>query len=176
MAGDQGRRPHDKRGLGPLAVTAPKHNFPISLDEAHHRLIVGAWMPLRLLVFDTGPHRGAVSVTADCPARPLGGRIREVSIVPGVPEIDLARVLSQQLSDPSRPPVARAQQPRSATRWFPNPTARCAHGFARFVNSPPLDWLYQMRSIPSWSKVRSVHCGCDCDCPAGAGRLPSADA
>lgn len=61
MAGDQGRRPHDKRGLGPLAVTAPKHNFPISLDEAHHRLIVGAWMPVRLLVFDTGSGKQVAS-------------------------------------------------------------------------------------------------------------------
>src|SRR6516162_2376976 len=34
-------------------VTASKNNFPMSLDEVHHRLIVGAWMPPRLLVFDT---------------------------------------------------------------------------------------------------------------------------
>ena len=34
-------------------VTASKSNFPMSLDEAHHRLIVGAWTPPRLLVFDT---------------------------------------------------------------------------------------------------------------------------
>jgi len=35
------------------SVTASKNKFPMSLDEAHHRLIVGAWMPPRLLVFDT---------------------------------------------------------------------------------------------------------------------------
>jgi len=34
-------------------VTSSKNNFPMSLDEAHHRLFVGAWMPPRLLVFDT---------------------------------------------------------------------------------------------------------------------------
>src|SRR5713101_290469 len=34
-------------------VTAAKNNFPMSLDEAHHRLIVGTWMPPRLLAFDT---------------------------------------------------------------------------------------------------------------------------
>jgi hypothetical protein len=34
-------------------VTAAKNNFPMSLDEAHHRLILGAWMPPRLLIFDT---------------------------------------------------------------------------------------------------------------------------
>jgi len=34
-------------------VTASKNNFPMSLDEAHHRLFVGAWTPPRLLVFDT---------------------------------------------------------------------------------------------------------------------------
>src|SRR5216684_4772269 len=30
-----------------------KNNFPMSLDEAHHRLFVGAWTPPRLIVFDT---------------------------------------------------------------------------------------------------------------------------
>lgn len=34
-------------------VTSSKNNFPMSLDEAHHRLFVGAWTPPRLLVFDT---------------------------------------------------------------------------------------------------------------------------
>jgi hypothetical protein len=33
-------------------VTSAKNNFPMSLDEAHRRLMVGAWMPPRLLVFD----------------------------------------------------------------------------------------------------------------------------
>jgi DNA-binding beta-propeller fold protein YncE len=30
-----------------------KNNFPMSLDEAHHRLFVGCWTPARLIVFDT---------------------------------------------------------------------------------------------------------------------------
>jgi DNA-binding beta-propeller fold protein YncE len=30
-----------------------KNNFPMSLDEMHHRLFVGAWTPPRLIVFDT---------------------------------------------------------------------------------------------------------------------------
>jgi DNA-binding beta-propeller fold protein YncE len=34
-------------------VTSAKNNFPMTLDEAHHRVIVGAWMPPRLLAFDT---------------------------------------------------------------------------------------------------------------------------
>jgi DNA-binding beta-propeller fold protein YncE len=34
-------------------VTSCKNNFPMSLDEAHHRLFVGCWPPPRLLVFDT---------------------------------------------------------------------------------------------------------------------------
>jgi hypothetical protein len=34
-------------------VTAAGNNFPMSLDEAHHRLFVGTWTPPRLLVFDT---------------------------------------------------------------------------------------------------------------------------
>jgi DNA-binding beta-propeller fold protein YncE len=34
-------------------VTSAKDNFPMALDEAHHRLFVGARTPPRLLVFDT---------------------------------------------------------------------------------------------------------------------------
>jgi len=34
-------------------VTSAGNNFPMSLDEAHHRLFVGCWTPPRLLVFDT---------------------------------------------------------------------------------------------------------------------------
>jgi len=30
-----------------------KNNFPMSLDETHHRLFVGCWNPARLIVFDT---------------------------------------------------------------------------------------------------------------------------
>jgi DNA-binding beta-propeller fold protein YncE len=33
-------------------VTA-QNNFPMALDEAHHRLFVGCWVPPRLLAFDT---------------------------------------------------------------------------------------------------------------------------
>jgi hypothetical protein len=33
-------------------VTSSRDNFPMALDEAHHRLMVGAWNPPRLLVFD----------------------------------------------------------------------------------------------------------------------------
>jgi DNA-binding beta-propeller fold protein YncE len=34
-------------------VTSAENNFPMALDEAHHRLFVGCWTPPRLLVFDT---------------------------------------------------------------------------------------------------------------------------
>jgi DNA-binding beta-propeller fold protein YncE len=34
-------------------VTSSKNNFPMALDEAHHRLLVGCWAPPRLLVFNT---------------------------------------------------------------------------------------------------------------------------
>lgn len=31
----------------------PENNFPMALDEAHHRLFVGCWKPAQFLVFDT---------------------------------------------------------------------------------------------------------------------------
>jgi len=32
---------------------AEENNFPMALDEAHHRLFVGCWKPTQLVVFDT---------------------------------------------------------------------------------------------------------------------------
>lgn len=34
-------------------VISAQNNFPMAIDEAHHRLFVGCWVPPRLLVFDT---------------------------------------------------------------------------------------------------------------------------
>jgi DNA-binding beta-propeller fold protein YncE len=34
-------------------VTSAQGNFPMTLDEVHHRLFVATWTPARLLVFDT---------------------------------------------------------------------------------------------------------------------------
>jgi outer membrane protein assembly factor BamB len=34
-------------------VTSAQGNFPMALDEAHHRLFVGTWTPSRMLVLDT---------------------------------------------------------------------------------------------------------------------------
>jgi len=39
-----------------------KNNFPMSLDEAHHRLFVGTWTPPRLIVFDTETGKEAASL------------------------------------------------------------------------------------------------------------------
>lgn len=45
-------------------VTASKNNFPMALDENHHRLLLGAWEPPLLLVFDTetGKQVGAAAI------------------------------------------------------------------------------------------------------------------
>src|SRR5207248_7859817 len=34
-------------------VTSAEGNFPMALDEAHHRLFVATWTPSRMPVFDT---------------------------------------------------------------------------------------------------------------------------
>jgi DNA-binding beta-propeller fold protein YncE len=34
-------------------ITSAQGNFPMALDEAHHRLFVATWTPSRMLVFDT---------------------------------------------------------------------------------------------------------------------------
>jgi DNA-binding beta-propeller fold protein YncE len=42
-----------KRTVQARWPVSAQDNFPMALDEAHHRLFVGCWMPPRLLVFDT---------------------------------------------------------------------------------------------------------------------------
>ena len=34
-------------------IASEENNFPMALDESHHRLFIGCWTPARLLVFDT---------------------------------------------------------------------------------------------------------------------------
>src|SRR5260221_6469648 len=52
------------RVLAPWPVTACTTNFPMSLDETHHRLFVGCRIPARLLVFDTESGKTAASLEA----------------------------------------------------------------------------------------------------------------
>jgi len=46
--------------LGRWPVSA-EDNFPMALDEAHHRLLIGVWKPPQLLVFDTNTGRQVAS-------------------------------------------------------------------------------------------------------------------
>jgi hypothetical protein len=43
-------------------VTSALRNYPMTLDEAHHRLLIGCRTPPRMLVFDTGTGRQTASV------------------------------------------------------------------------------------------------------------------
>jgi hypothetical protein len=43
-------------------VSTAENNFPMALDEAHHRLFVGGWVPPRLLIFDTEAGKEVASV------------------------------------------------------------------------------------------------------------------
>ncbi len=43
-------------------VTSARNNFPMALDEAHHRLFVGCWEPARLLAFDTDTGKEVAAV------------------------------------------------------------------------------------------------------------------
>jgi len=48
--------------LGRWPVTSARNNFPMALDEAHHRLFVGCWEPPRLLAFDTDTGKEVAAV------------------------------------------------------------------------------------------------------------------
>ena len=43
-----------KRSVVARWPVSGENNFPMALDEAHHRVFVGVWKPPQLLVFDTG--------------------------------------------------------------------------------------------------------------------------
>jgi len=51
-------------GLGSWPVTDARANFPMALDETHHRLLVGARRPAKLLVFDTDSGKRVVDVAS----------------------------------------------------------------------------------------------------------------
>jgi len=42
-----------KRAILARWPVAEENNFPMTLDEAHHRLFVAVWKPSQLVVFDT---------------------------------------------------------------------------------------------------------------------------
>ena len=48
--------------LGRWPVTSALKNYPMALDEAHHRLLVGCRAPARMLAIDTGSGRQTASV------------------------------------------------------------------------------------------------------------------
>lgn len=48
--------------LGRWPVNSARNNFPMALDEAHHRLFAGCWEPARLLVFDTDTGKEVAAV------------------------------------------------------------------------------------------------------------------
>jgi hypothetical protein len=52
-------------------VTSAEGNFPMALDETHHRLFVGSWTPSRMLVFDTETGREVVSADIAGPSDDL---------------------------------------------------------------------------------------------------------
>ncbi len=47
---------------GRWPVASALKNYPMALDEAHHRLLIGCRTPARMLVFDTGADRQTASV------------------------------------------------------------------------------------------------------------------
>ena len=98
-------------------VTASKNNFPMSLDEAHHRLMVGAWVPPRLLVFDTDSGKQVASAEVSgnsddlflrCEQRP-GLRTHSGGVSRGLPA-ERPRSL--------RPDCALSHAPRHRNRPF----------------------------------------------------------
>ncbi|HTB17965.1 MAG TPA: hypothetical protein VK708_07595 [Bryobacteraceae bacterium] len=55
----------DQRAVLARWPVSAENNFPMALDEAHHRLLVGCWMPPELLVFDTGTGKQTASAEID---------------------------------------------------------------------------------------------------------------
>jgi DNA-binding beta-propeller fold protein YncE len=53
--------------LAKWPVTSSQRNYPMSLDEAHHRLLIGCRAPPRMLVFDTetGKQTASVEIVGD---------------------------------------------------------------------------------------------------------------
>jgi len=76
----------DARDAGTAArwtLEGARSNFPMALDEGHHRLFVGCRRPARLLVLDTGTGRVAEQVE-------IGGDVDDVWVDPRTPRVYLS--------------------------------------------------------------------------------------
>jgi len=94
-------------------VTSALKNYPMALDEAHHRLLIGCREPARMLVFDTqtGKQTASVDIVADTDDLFFDARRGRVYVIGGGGSVD---VFEQKDDDHYTVSVRRNQVIRSA--------------------------------------------------------------
>jgi len=84
--------------LAKWPVTSALKNYPMALDEAHHRLLIGCREPARMLVFDTetGKQTTSIDIVADTDDLFFDARRGRVYVIGGGGSVD---VLEQKNAD-----------------------------------------------------------------------------
>ena len=84
--------------LAKWPVTSALKNYPMALDEAHHRLLIGCREPARMLVFDTetGKQTASIEIVADTDDLFFDARRGRVYVIGGGGSVD---VLEQKDAD-----------------------------------------------------------------------------
>jgi DNA-binding beta-propeller fold protein YncE len=98
-------------------VTSALKNYPMALDEAHHRLLIGCREPARMLVFDTetGKQTASVEIVADTDDLFFNARRGRVYVIGGGGSVD---VLEQKDGDHYTPLQHIQTAPGARTGYF----------------------------------------------------------
>ncbi len=106
-----------KTVLARWPVTAALQNFPMALDEAHHRLFIGCRAPARMLVLDTaaGKQTASAGIPGDTDDLFYDSAKKRVYVIGGQGFVD---VLEQQDADHYRRFARHATAPGARTGLF----------------------------------------------------------
>jgi DNA-binding beta-propeller fold protein YncE len=100
-----------------LPVTSALKNYPMALDEAHHRLLIGCREPARMLVFDTqtGKQTASIDIVADTDDLFFDARRGRVYVIGGGGSVD---VFEQKDADHYTPLQHIQTAPGARTGYF----------------------------------------------------------
>ena len=98
-------------------VTSALKNYPMALDEEHHRLLIGCREPARMLVFDTetGKQTASVEIVGDTDDLFFDARKGRVYVIGGGGSVD---VLEQKDADHYTPVQHIQTAPGARTGYF----------------------------------------------------------
>jgi DNA-binding beta-propeller fold protein YncE len=134
---DRGRR----TVIATWPVTAARDNYPMALDDAHHRVFLGCRAPARLLIYDTesGKMVASASIAGDTDDLFYDSRKRLIYVAGGGGAIT---VIEQTDADRYRPIETIATAPGARTALFAPDLRRLFLAVPHRGSQPAAIWIY----------------------------------